>query len=47
MQKVFSSLDITIGSLPVSEKAAQEVLSLPMHPFITRDEQERVVDALT
>ncbi len=47
MQKVFSSLDIRKGSLPVCEKAAEEVLSLPMHPFITEDEQERVVSALT
>ncbi len=45
-QKVFSSLGIPDGALPESEKAANEVLSLPMHPFITEEEQERVVSAL-
>lgn len=33
-------------SLPVTEQAAKEVLSLPMHPYLTIEDQERVVDAL-
>ncbi len=31
---------------PVTEKAAAEILSLPMFPGITRVQQERVRDAL-
>lgn len=34
------------GSLPVAEKAATEILSLPLHPHITADQQERVSVAL-
>ncbi len=34
------------GDFPVSEQASREVLSLPMHPFITISEQEEVIDAL-
>jgi dTDP-4-amino-4,6-dideoxygalactose transaminase len=32
------------GSMPVSERAAGEVLSLPIYPGITMDQQERVAD---
>ena len=34
-------------TLPVSERAAREILSLPLYPHITPEQQERVVDVLT
>jgi dTDP-4-amino-4,6-dideoxygalactose transaminase len=34
------------GDLPVSEKAANEVLSLPMFPDLTAIEQETIVYAI-
>jgi dTDP-4-amino-4,6-dideoxygalactose transaminase len=34
------------GSMPVSEKAAGEILSLPIYPGITADQQERVADVV-
>ena len=34
------------GDFPVAEKAAGEILSLPLHPHLTADQQERVADAL-
>ncbi len=34
------------GSCPVAERAAGEILSLPMFPGITPAQQERVVDVL-
>ena len=34
------------GDLPVSERAAGEILSLPIFPGITREQQERVVESL-
>jgi len=34
------------GSLPVAERAADEVLSLPIYPEMTRDQQDEVVDAI-
>jgi UDP-2-acetamido-2-deoxy-ribo-hexuluronate aminotransferase len=30
----------------VAERAAREVLSLPMHPFLTEEDQDRVIEAL-
>lgn len=46
LQPVYSSLGYKAGSLPESERAANEVLSLPMFPELTTDQIERVVDAI-
>ncbi|WP_157157450.1 MULTISPECIES: DegT/DnrJ/EryC1/StrS family aminotransferase [unclassified Diaminobutyricimonas] len=34
------------GQFPIAETAAEQILSLPMFPHITRSQQERVADAL-
>jgi dTDP-4-amino-4,6-dideoxygalactose transaminase len=34
------------GGLPVSEAAAVRVLALPMHPYLTPDVQDRIIDAV-
>lgn len=33
--------------IPVSEAAAERVLSIPMHPYLSESDQDRVVEALT
>ena len=43
-QPVFA--DAEHFGLPEAERAAAEVLSLPMHPFLEEEEQARVVEAL-
>ncbi len=45
-QPVLSDLGYGTGDLPVAERAALEVVSLPMHPFLTEAEQDQVVDAV-
>lgn len=45
-QPVFEYLGYKYGDFPESEKASREVLSLPMHPFLTEDEQQSVVNTL-
>ena len=45
-QECFRSLDYEAGSLPETERAADEVLSLPVFPGITEEEQCRVVDCV-
>ncbi len=35
------------GAFPVAERAAKEILSLPLYPQITSEQQERVVSALS
>ena len=46
LQGAFASLGHGPGTFPAAEAAATEVLSLPLFPGITVDEQERVVAAL-
>jgi dTDP-4-amino-4,6-dideoxygalactose transaminase len=47
MQKCFQTLGYGPGSLPQTEKAAREVLSLPIFPELTAIEQESAVARLT
>lgn len=46
LQKCFASLGCEEGSLPVTEKACREVLSLPVYPELTDAEQGAVIDAV-
>jgi UDP-2-acetamido-2-deoxy-ribo-hexuluronate aminotransferase len=46
LQPVFAGASLPAGGLPVSERAAQRVISLPMHPYLTEEQQVRVVQAL-
>ncbi len=45
-QPVFEDLGYHWGDFPESEKASREVLSLPMHPFLSEKNQKEVVSAL-
>jgi len=42
-QPVFAGLGYRYGDFPEADKAAREVLSLPMHPFLSEADQDRVV----
>lgn len=44
-QPAFANL-IDHNTLPVATRAAQEVLSLPMHPFLTIEQQDQVLESL-
>jgi dTDP-4-amino-4,6-dideoxygalactose transaminase len=46
LQQVHAKLGLREGSFPESERAAREVLSIPMYPEITADLQQHVVDAV-
>ncbi|MBE0508347.1 MAG: DegT/DnrJ/EryC1/StrS family aminotransferase [Marinospirillum sp.] len=36
----------TQAQLPIGDEVAEEVMSLPMHPYLTEQEQQRVVESL-
>jgi len=46
LQKTLAYLGYAMGDLPESEKAATDVLALPMFPELTSDEQSAVVSAI-
>lgn len=45
-QPVFKGVVTEVGGLAVAEQASREVLSLPMHPYLSEDVQVRVVKEL-
>lgn len=46
LQPAFSGLGHGKGDFPIAEKAAEHVLSLPMHPYLKADDQDKICDAL-
>ncbi len=46
MQPIFECLGYKSGDLPISEKIVDEVISLPMHPFLTTDMQNEIIDGV-
>jgi dTDP-4-amino-4,6-dideoxygalactose transaminase len=47
LQPAYAYLNIPRGALPVTERVANEIVSLPMYPELTRSQLEAVVMALT
>jgi UDP-2-acetamido-2-deoxy-ribo-hexuluronate aminotransferase len=45
-QPVFAKLGHHWGDFPVAERACGEVLSLPMHPFLSESDQDQVIQAI-
>lgn len=46
LQPVFAGLGVSLGSLPHAERAAQRVVSLPMHPYLSGQSIRQVADAV-
>jgi len=46
LQECYKYLGYAIGSLPESEKASKEVISLPIFPELTEGEQQEVVETI-
>jgi UDP-2-acetamido-2-deoxy-ribo-hexuluronate aminotransferase len=45
-QPVFAACGNQFGDFPVSEQASREVISLPMHPFLSEADQDSIVKAV-
>lgn len=46
LQEAFNHLGYKKGDFPISEKCADEVFSIPFHPYLTRDDQDKVINAI-
>jgi UDP-2-acetamido-2-deoxy-ribo-hexuluronate aminotransferase len=47
LQTAFAFLCYAPGAFPISEDAANRIFSLPMHPYLSLADQERVISSLT
>jgi dTDP-4-amino-4,6-dideoxygalactose transaminase len=46
LQTAFAVLGYAEGDFPASEDASQRIFSLPMHPYLTIEEQQHVADII-
>jgi UDP-2-acetamido-2-deoxy-ribo-hexuluronate aminotransferase len=46
LQPVFQKLAYKVGNFPAAEKVANRCLSLPMSPYLTQEDQSKVIDAI-
>ena len=43
LQAAFQSLRYNEGAFPISEDCAKRIFSIPMHPYLTIEDQEKIV----
>ena len=46
LQKVFKFLNYHKGDFPVSEEIAQKIFSIPTHPYLSRENQDAIIEVL-
>lgn len=46
LQPAFASDAVPVGSMPISEQLCQDVISLPMHPELTVDTQDIIINQI-
>ena len=46
LQTVFKKLGYGKGDFPISERVASQIFSIPMHPYLDKDKQNRIIELL-
>jgi len=46
LQGVFSKLNYKIGDFPIAEKIAGQIFSIPMHPYLHEEQQDKILEIL-
>ena len=46
LQEAFKDLDYKEGDFPISEKVSNEIMSLPMSPYLTKSQQDFIVQSI-
>jgi UDP-2-acetamido-2-deoxy-ribo-hexuluronate aminotransferase len=45
-QEAFYSLGYKAGDFPISEKIAAEIFSIPMHPYLEKEDQDKIIETI-
>jgi UDP-2-acetamido-2-deoxy-ribo-hexuluronate aminotransferase len=46
LQRAFLHLGYKAGDFPISEQVAQRIFSLPMHPYLEKDQQDIIIASI-
>jgi dTDP-4-amino-4,6-dideoxygalactose transaminase len=46
LQEAFTSLGYHEGDFPISEDVANRVFSVPMHPYLPKEDQDKIIEAI-
>jgi dTDP-4-amino-4,6-dideoxygalactose transaminase len=46
LQEAFAHLGYREGDFPISEEVADRIFSIPMHPYLTQEDQDKIVDII-
>ena len=46
LQKVYNHLGYKDGDFCVAEAIARKIFSIPMHPYLNKDQQDRIIEVL-
>ena len=46
LQRVFNNLGYCRGDFPLSEKISSNIFSIPIHPYLNKDEQDKIIEVL-
>jgi dTDP-4-amino-4,6-dideoxygalactose transaminase len=44
LQTAFASLGYKKGDFPISEEYAERIFSIPMHPYLSQREQQKIAE---
>ena len=46
LQKCFDQLNYKIGDFPVAEDCSKRIFSLPMHPYLSKTAQDKIIEII-
>ncbi len=46
LQEAFAALGYQKGDFPISEDTAHMIFSVPMHPYLTKEDQDKIIDII-
>jgi len=46
LQSAFSDLGYQKGDFPISEESAERIFSLPMHPYLAKEDQQKIAEVI-